>query len=70
MQLKKEFKNLFGNQVIDKAKEGADNVGVDKIGNTMNDVKPTLAITPWFYIAIIVFLAAAFFCYKRMSAKK
>ena len=26
--------------------------------------------TPWFYISILAFLAAAFFCYKRMSAKK
>ena len=30
----------------------------------------TVDFTPWFYIAVIAFLAAAFFCYKRMSASK
>ncbi|MBK8140726.1 MAG: hypothetical protein IPK57_06725 [Chitinophagaceae bacterium] len=32
----------------------------------------TIAVefTPWFYIAIIAFLAAAFFCYKRIQSTK
>jgi len=41
----------------------------------VRDAKPaqhiiTIEFTPWFYIAIISFLAAAFFCYKRMQATK
>ncbi len=46
-------------------------IGFDKIGKSMSDnLNITVDFTPWFYIAIIAFLAAAFFCYKRMSAKK
>ncbi|MBC7875383.1 MAG: hypothetical protein H7Y01_15390 [Ferruginibacter sp.] len=45
---------------------------LDKIGSTLNDVTDkvniTVAFTPWFYLSVIAFLAAAFFCYKRMSA--
>ena len=47
---------------------------IDKIGEKMNSMADNLnisvAFTPWFYISVIAFLAAAFFCYKRMSAKK
>lgn len=68
-----EKKNLAAslkNQAIDKAKEGADSLGLDKIGNGMNDIKPVLSFSPWFYVATIAFLAAAFLCYKRMTAPK
>lgn len=45
---------------------------IDKIGDKMNDLTDKMNIsvefTPWFYIAVLAFLAAAFFCYKRMSA--
>lgn len=47
---------------------------LDKIGDKMNDLTDKMNIsvefTPWFYIAVAAFLAAAFFCYKRMSATK
>jgi multidrug transporter EmrE-like cation transporter len=47
---------------------------IDKIGDKMNDLTDKMNIsvdfTPWFYIAVIALLAAAFFCYKRMSAVK
>ena len=47
---------------------------VDKIGNEMKDVADkmniTVDFTPWFYIAAIAFLVAAFFCYRRMTARK
>lgn len=47
---------------------------LDKIGDKMSDLTDkmniTVDFTPWFYIAVIAFLAAAFFSYKRMSAKK
>jgi hypothetical protein len=46
----------------------------DKVGgelnNTLNDIKVTIEFTPWYYIAVVSFLAAAFFCYKRIQAAK
>lgn len=38
---------------------------VSKVTDNMNIV---VVFTPWFYIAIIAFLAAAFFCYRRMTS--
>jgi len=68
LDLKKNFQNSLREQAADKATQGADDMGLDKISNTMNDIKPTLAFTPWFYIAIIAFVAAAIFCYLRMRS--
>ncbi len=70
LDLKKNVNDSLREQAMDKAKDGADSLGFDKIGNTMGDMKPTLAFSPWFYIAVIAFLAAAFFCYKRMRSSK
>jgi hypothetical protein len=68
--VKKWFNDGLAKQAAEKSSDGADSLGLDKIGDTMNSMKPTLAFTPWFYIAVVAFLAAAFFCYKRMSAVK
>jgi len=70
VDLKKWFSDSLAKEAMDKTKDGADNLGLDKIGNTMGDIKPTLAFTPWFYVAVVAFLAAAFFCYKRMQSLK
>ena len=44
---------------------------LDGFGKSMNDtMNITVDFTSWFYIAIIAFLAAAFFCYKRMTPNK
>lgn len=47
---------------------------VDKIGSEIKDVADKLNITvdftPWFYIAAVAFLVAAFFCYRRLTAKR
>ena len=52
-------------------KSGDDALGLDKIGKEVTDkVNITVDFTPWFYIAVIAFLAAAFFCYKRMQSSK
>lgn len=40
------------------------------LDNTMNNVKVSLEMTPWFYVAVVAFLVAAFFCYKRLKAAK
>ena len=45
---------------------GGNMFGLDKL----NDVKMTIDFTPWFYVAIIAFLAAAFFSYRRMASMK
>lgn len=46
-------------------------LGLDKIGQTVSDkVNITADFTPWFYVAVIAFLAASFFSYKRMSQAK
>ncbi len=41
-----------------------------EIDNTLNDIKISIEFTPWFYIAVVSFLAAAFFCYKRLQEMK
>ena len=53
-------------------KEGGEiSKGIDKISETVSDkMNITVDFTPWFYIAVVAFLAAAFFCYKRMSSTK
>jgi hypothetical protein len=68
--LKKNFNDSIANQAIDKTREGADDSGLDKIGSSLDNIKPTLNFTPWFYIAVIAFLVAAFFCYMRMQKKQ
>ena len=50
-----------------KSTSGSDALGLDKLGDNL---KITVDFTPWFYIAVIAFLAAAFFCYKRMQTSK
>ena len=70
LDLKKDFNNSLANQAIDKTREGANDSGLDKIGSSLDNIKPTLNFTPWFYIAIIAFLVATFFCYLRMQKKQ
>ena len=40
---------------------------INKLGDNMNI---SVDFTPWFYVAVIAFLAAAFFSYRRMQAVK
>jgi len=52
------------------ANTGDDTLGLDRLGQQMNDkMNITVDFTAWFYIAIIAFLVAAFFCFKRMQSK-
>ena len=67
---KKNYAASLKTQALDKAKEGADNLGLDNFSNSLGDTKLTLAFSPWFNIAVLAFLAAAFFCYKRMQSSK
>lgn len=47
--------------------KGNDLSGFDKLGDS---IYIAVDFTPWFYIAVIAFLVAAFFCYKRMQVNK
>ena len=38
------------------------------MNNITDNMGVSVDFTPWFYLAVIAFLAAAFFCYKRMSS--
>ena len=45
--------------------------GLDNFGKELSEkMNISVDFTPWFYIAVIAFLVAAFFCYKRMSSMK
>jgi hypothetical protein len=45
--------------------------GIENIGKEVTDkMNITVDFTAWYYIAVIAFLAAAFLCYKRMTANK
>ena len=57
-QVKAEMPNLRNRP------RGDDASGFDKLGDS---IYIAVDFTPWFYIAVIAFLAAAFFCYKRMQ---
>jgi hypothetical protein len=50
---------------------GDDVLGLNKLGQEVGDkMNISVDFTLWFYVAIIAFLAAAFFCYKRMQVAK
>jgi hypothetical protein len=50
---------------------GNDGFGLDKIGQQVSDkMNISVDFTPWFYVTVIAFIAAAFFCYKRMQTIK
>jgi hypothetical protein len=70
IDLKSNANHSLREQAVNKAEQGVVNFGFGDIGKKMNDLKPALAFSPWFYIAVVAFLAAAFFCYKRMQSFK
>jgi hypothetical protein len=68
--MKSEFNQKMINDAANKTKEASDVMEMDKLGNSLDSMKPVLSFTPWFYIAVIAFLVAAFFCYKRMQSPR
>jgi hypothetical protein len=61
LDLQKKVKTDMGGSA---SKSGDNNLfGLDKL----NDVKMSVEFTPWFWVAVIAFLAAAFFSYKRRT---
>ena len=73
IDLKKNIKSSIPKSEKNSNDTGGTDIGegLNNIGKQMNDsLNITVDFTPWFYIALIAFLAAAFFCYKRMAASK
>ena len=73
LDIKKKVKLDMPN-LSDKTQDNDVGNTMDKIGDKMSGLTDKMNIsvdfTPWFYISVIAFLAAAFFCYKRMSTPK
>lgn len=67
-----DVKNKVKMDMPDSNKNAGDlSKGIEDFGKSMSDkINITVDFTPWFYIAVIAFLAAAFFCYKRMQFAK
>lgn len=61
LDLKKSAKNS-----MPKMGDKGDSGGLGDLGDKLNI---SIDFTPWFYISVLAFLAAAFFCYRRMKAK-
>lgn len=57
-----DIKNYISKQSTTSANNNSDNFHLN-----MSDIKMTVDFTPWFYVAVIAFLAAAFFSYRRMT---
>lgn len=69
IEVKRWFNAGLAKEAADKAKDGTDTLGMGKLGETMGNAFQ-LNFTPWFYVAIIAVLVAAFFSYKRKSAMR
>jgi hypothetical protein len=67
IDLKKWFDAGLAKQAAEKTKEGSDSLGFDKMDSLTN---VNLGFTPWFYIAVVAFLLAALFSYKRSATLK
>jgi len=66
-----DIKKKVKMDVPSAGKSDDDVLGLNKLGQQMSDnINIRVEFTPWFYIAIIAFLAAAVFCYMRMRNKQ
>jgi hypothetical protein len=61
MDIKKNFNASMSNQAAEKTEQGSDILGFDKFGDTMNNMKPVLDFTPWFYVAVSHFWQLQYF---------
>jgi hypothetical protein len=68
-KVKLDMPDLTGKTGDNKVGETIDKIG-DKMSEVTDNMKITVDFTPWFYIAVVAFLVAAFFCYRRMAARK
>ena len=59
---KKWFNDGMAKEAAEKATDGADSLGMGKMEALQ------FSFSPWFYVAVIAFLAGAVFCFMRMRA--
>lgn len=65
-QVKMDMPSTGGNK-----SDGGFSKGLDDFGKDLSEkMNITVDFTPWFYVALVAFLIAAFFCYKRMTANR
>jgi len=66
-----DIKKKVKMDVPSAGKSDDDVLGLNKLGQQMSDnINIRVDFTPWFYIAIIAFIAAVVFCYMRMRNKQ
>lgn len=65
IDLKNAFNASVKKDATDQVTQGATDAGLGNMANAFNDMKPTLAFSPWFWIAVVIFLAAAIFSWQR-----
>lgn len=66
-KIKTDMPSTGGNGAADDGlSKGLENFGKE-LGDKMNI---SVDFTPWFYVAVVAFLAAAFFCFMRMRSSK
>jgi len=70
LDIKKKVKLDMPSTGGDKS-DGGITKGIEDFGKDLTEkMNISVDFTPWFYVAVVAFLAAAFFCYKRMSSVK
>lgn len=70
IDIKKKVRMDMGSSDPGK-QDGGIGKGLEVLGNEISDrMNIRVDFTPWFYVAIAAFLAAAFLSYKRMSSRK
>lgn len=70
LDIKKKVKLDIPSTGGDKS-EGDLTKGLENFGKDLTEkMNISVDFTPWFYVAVVAFLAAAFFCYKRMTSLK
>lgn len=69
IEINRLTKLIDTNQAMNKGSRAGDTLGLDNFTNTVKDTASiSVTFTPWFYVAIIALLAAAFFSYRRNTA--
>lgn len=71
LDIKKKVRLDMGNNNTKTTSTDSLSNELDKFSKDLGEkLNISVDFTPWFYITVLAFLAAAFFCYKRMSSMK
>ncbi len=69
LDIKKKAKIDMPDMSSGSGEDGGLGKGLNSLTSDIGS-KISVDFTPWFYVSVVAFLAAAFFCYKRMQAKR